>query len=272
MLKRMIPCSGEMIPAIGLGTWQQFDVDITSDVVPDLVEILNMMKTSGATMIDSSPMYGRSEQVVGELTSQTDADSFFYATKVWTTGREQGIDQMEDSMRKMKRQTMDLMQIHNLLDLNTHLKTLREWKEQGRIRYLGITHYQASAHEQLEEIIRSEPLDFVQFNYSIQTRNAEQTLLPLCMDKGVAVIINEPLEKGALFYEVKEKELPGWALEAGLRNWSSFFLKYILAHPAVTCVIPGTSNTKHMADILSAGVGELPDESIRKKMVEFFEG
>jgi len=261
-----------MIPAIGIGSWIQFDVSAHSSDRDDLKKILALMNEQKATVIDSSPMYGRSEQVIGELTHETGlAEKFFYATKVWTSGREAGIQQMKASMQKMRRLTMDLMQIHNLVDWQTHLKTLRQWKEEGIVRYLGITHYTTSSHPQLEDILRKEPLDFVQFNYSILTRNAEKTLLPLAMDKGVAVLINEPLEKGRLFEKVRNKSLPAWASEYDINSWAAYFLKYIISHPAVTCVIPATSNLAHMKDNLSAGEGTMPDEILRRKMVKYFD-
>jgi diketogulonate reductase-like aldo/keto reductase len=269
MLQRPIPATGELLPVLGLGTWIQFDVGSAGSDRQPLRQVLQMMAEQGSTVIDASPMYGRSEAVVGELTVQTGlADEFFYATKVWTTGRQAGIDQMETSLRLMQRQSMDLIQIHNLVDWQTHLKTLRQWKESGKIRYLGITHYRADAHEQLEHIIRAEPLDFVQFNYSIGIRQAEKRLLAAAQEHGVAVLINEPLEKGRLFQLVQGKPLPAWAAEWDIHNWAQFFLKYILGHPAVTCVLAGTSDPKHLADNLSAGVGRLPDEATRRKMVE----
>jgi diketogulonate reductase-like aldo/keto reductase len=273
MLQRTIPSTGETIPAIGIGSWIQFDVSNNSPEREGLKDVLKLMHQHKATLIDSSPMYGRSEQVIGELTNEVElADKFFYATKVWTSGREAGIQQMKASMQKMKRSEMDLMQIHNLVDWQTHIKTLRQWKAEGMIRYIGITHYTTSSHTQLEQIIQKEVLDFVQFNYSIATRDAEKRLLPLAMDKGVAVIINEPLEKGNLFEKVKNKSLPSWAADYGIKNWAGFFLKYIISHPAVTCVIPATSNPLHMKDNLIAGEGIMPDEKGRKKMAEYFDG
>jgi len=273
MLRRTIPSSGETIPAIGIGSWIQFDVSAHSSDRKELKEVLSLMHEQGATVIDSSPMYGRSEQVIGELTDESGlADKFFYATKVWTTGRESGVRQMKESMQKMRRTSMDLLQIHNLVDWQTHLKTLRQWKDQGIIRYLGITHYTTSSHPQLEEIIRKEPLDFVQFNYSIGTRHAEKTLLPLAKERGVAVIINEPLEKGRLFQQVRNKPLPSWVADFAIKSWAAFFLKYIISHPAVTCVIPATSNPAHMKDNLYAGDGPMPDEAARKEMTTYFDG
>ncbi len=272
MLQRIIPSTGEAIPVVGIGTWKQFDVDHQSPEREKLKRVLTLMQRHKAELIDSSPMYGRSEQVVGELTNETGlADKFFYATKVWTTGREAGTRQMKESMRKMKRSVMDLMQIHNLVDWQAHLNTLRQWKDDGLIRYIGITHYTTSSHTDLEQIIEKERLDFVQFNYSIATRNAEKKLLPLAKDKGVAVIINEPLEKGRLFEQVRNKPLPPWAAEYNIESWAGFFLKYIISHLAVTCVIPATSDPMHVEDNLMAGEGIMPDEKERRKMAEYFD-
>ncbi len=269
MLTRPIPSSGEALPVVGLGTWIQFDVGAAESERQPLREVLQRMADMGGKLIDSSPMYGESEQVVGDLTAATGlADRFFYATKVWTSGRQAGIDQMEASLRKMRRKTMDLMQVHNLVDWRTHLKTLQQWKDEGKIRYVGVTHYTVSAHEQLEQIIKSHRIDFVQFNYSIRVRNAERRLLDAARDRGVAVIINEPFEKGSLFSAVKGKTLPEWAAEYDINSWGQFFLKFILSHPAVNCVIPGTSNPKHAADNMGAGFGSLPDAKGREKMAQ----
>jgi diketogulonate reductase-like aldo/keto reductase len=268
MIKRAIPSTGELLPVIGLGTWIQFDVDAASVERNSLVEVLKLMTEYGATLIDSSPMYGRSEARVGELTSELNAENYFYATKVWTEGEKAGILQMESSMKKMKRTQMDLMQVHNLVDYKTHLKTLRKWKEEEKVRYIGVTHYTVSSHNTLEKILKEEKLDFVQFNYSLGVRNAEVSLLNTAAEKGVAVIINEPFEKGNLFRRVAGKKLPGWAKDYDINTWNAFFLKYIISHPAVNCVIPGTSDPKHMKDILSAGEGVLPDENERKKFLE----
>lgn len=273
MLKRRIlSAAGETLPVVGLGTWIQFDVgDSETDRQP-LREVLQHMVEQGGTLIDSSPMYGKAETVVGDLAAETGlAEKFFYATKVWTNGEQNGIAQMQSSLHKMRRAKMDLMQIHNLLDWEIHLKTLRKWKEEGKVRYLGITHYTVGSHEQLEKIIRSEKIDFVQFNYSIRVRNAENSLLQAAQDNGVSVIINEPFDKGSLFNAVKDKPLPEWAADYDIGSWSQFFLKYILAHPAVTCVIPGTSNPVHLVDNMGAGFGRLPDEAGKKKMVALVE-
>lgn len=269
MLTRPIPSSGEALPVVGLGTWIQFDVGAAESERQPLREVLQRMADMGGKLIDSSPMYGQSEQVVGDLSVATGlADRFFYATKVWTSGRLAGIGQMEASLRKMQRKTMDLMQVHNLVDWRTHLKTLQQWKDEGKIRYVGVTHYTVSAHEQLEQIIKSHRIDFVQFNYSIRVRNAERRLLDAARDRGVAVIINEPFEKGELFGAVKGKALPEWAAEYDINSWGQFFLKFILSHPAVNCVIPGTSNPKHAADNMGAGYGRLPDAKGREKMAQ----
>jgi diketogulonate reductase-like aldo/keto reductase len=269
MNKRPIPSSGELLPLIGLGTWAQFDVDSSGAQREELTRVLRCMDENGASLIDSSPMYGKAETTVGDLCANLQPDNYFYATKVWTSGKEEGVRQMKDSMRKMKRKAMDLMQVHNLIDYKTHLKTLREWKEKGMVRYIGITHYLPSAHAELERIIKNESIDFVQLNYSIRVKDAEKSLLNCAMDKGVAVLVNEPLEKGSLFSLVKGKPLPDWALAYDIHNWVQFFLKYILAHPAVNCVISGTSDPQHMLLNISAGQGSLPDEQGRKKMIQF---
>jgi len=215
-------------------------------------------------------MYGSSEEVVGDLTTELKiADHFFYATKVWTSGREEGIEQMNDSFKKMKRNKMDLMQIHNLVDWKTHLKTLREWKDNGKVRYIGITHYTESAYDELEKIMKSEKPDFVQFNYSMDSREAEKRLLPAAKDLGIAVLINRPYGGGNLFGKVKGKTLPEWTKEYDINSWGQFFLKFILSHEAVTCVIPGTSKPNHLVDNMLAGFGKLPDNSARENMLRY---
>ena len=268
MIKRMIPSSGEELPVIGIGTWQSFDV--TADQYPVLKNVLNELYTGGGRLIDSSPMYRKSEQVIGDITStMVTADDFFYATKVWTTGLEEGIAQMKASMAKMKRKTMDLIQIHNLTDWKTHLPQLRRWKDEGKIRYIGITHYTDYSHSELERIMTAEKPDFVQFNYSIESRNAERRLLDAAASLGVATIINRPFGEGKLFTKVKDKALPSWAHENDIDRWSTYFLKYIIAHAAVTCVIPATANPQHAHDNVMAATGNLPDIEIKKKMVDY---
>jgi diketogulonate reductase-like aldo/keto reductase len=272
MLQRTIPVSGEKLPVVGLGTWQQFDVGNDAAERQELTAVLKRMHEMGGKLIDSSPMYGRAEEVVGDLTSASaNADKYFYATKVWTSGAEDGARQMAASMQKMQRRTIDLMQVHNLQDWQTHLKTMRQWKEEGKLRYTGVTHYTDSAHGRLEEIVKAKSVDFVQFNYSMRERNAERSLLNAAKDNGIAVIINQPFESGALFRLVKGKTLPAWAAEYDINSWAQFFLKYILAHPAVNCVIPGTSNPRHVEDNMGAGYGKLPDEKGRKKMLDLMQ-
>ncbi len=273
-LKRAIPKTGELLHAIGLGTWQTFDVGGDAAGRAAAREVLARFVRAGGQMVDSSPMYGSSEAVVGDLAADLGTDkSLFLATKVWTTGREAGMRQMEESFRRMrpltsKQRRMDLMQVHNLTDVKTQLKTLREWKEQGRIRYLGITHYHEGAYAELERLIKSENLDFAQFNYNVATTAAEERLLPLCADTGTAVIVNRPFEEGDLFRRVKGRELPKWAGEFDCKTWAQFFLKFILAHPAVTCAIPATRNPDYLVDNMGAALGRLPDAATRRRMVQ----
>lgn len=272
MLERNIPVSNKKLPVVGLGSWIQFDVGKSGEERKGLTDVLTEMNKLGGRVIDSSPMYGRAEEVIGELMNDVPfRDDFFYATKVWTTGKQAGIDQMNDSFRKMKRARMDLMQIHNLQDWRTHIKTLDAWKQEGKIKYTGITHYSVSAHAQLEQIVKSKAVDFVQFNYSIKVRNAENSLLKAAQDNGVAVIINEPFDSGSLFKLVKGKALPEWAADYEIKSWAQFFLKYILANPAVTCVIPGTSDVKHLVDNMGAGYGKFPDQAGISKMIKYLE-
>jgi len=270
MLTRTIPSSGEKLPVIGLGTWRAFDVDLTTDNRRQLEEVLSLFVKLGARVIDSSPMYGRAEEVIGDLTATLAIrDKVFLATKVWTHGKENGIKSMERSMALLRTKRVDLMQVHNLLDVQTHLATLREWKQQGRIRYLGITHHEAGAFRDIEKIMRSEKLDFVQINYSLMEREAEQRILPLAQERGIAVLINRPFGAGDLFGKVRSKPLPDWATEFDCRSWAQFFLKWIVGHPAVTCAIPATDKPDHLEDNMQGGVGRLPDENTRRRMVEF---
>jgi diketogulonate reductase-like aldo/keto reductase len=272
MLQRSIPSSGEMLPVIGIGTWKCFDVPDNSRY-PELRSVLKTMHETGGTLIDTSPMYGMAEKVIGDLTEgMTESDDFFYATKVWTTGRREGIAQMESSLRKMKRESIGLMQIHNLTDWKTHLPVLRDWKAEKKIKYIGITHYTDAMHDDLEKVLSNErDIDFVQFNYSIDSRHAEKRLLKAAADHGVATIINRPFGEGKLFQKVGGKPLPAWAAEAGATSWSSFFLRFILSHPAVTCVIPATSNAAHAVDNFSASNEALPDELMRLRMAAYIQ-
>jgi diketogulonate reductase-like aldo/keto reductase len=269
LLTRPIPSTGEKLPVIGVGTWQTFDVGVSPDERKPLTDVLTTMVANGATVIDSSPMYGRSEQVAGELSTAANINNkLFIATKVWTSGEEAGIRQMNTSMSLLKRQKLDLLQIHNLVDWKTHLRTLLKWKESGRIRYIGITHYIDSMHQTMADILLNNPIDFIQVNYNLLDTNADRVLLPAAMEKKVAVIINRPFEEGALFSRVKGKTLPSFAAEIDCTSWAQFFLKFIVSHPAVTCAIPGTSKVSHLLDNLGAATGRMPDESMRKRMLE----
>jgi len=269
MLTRAIPSSGEKLPVIGLGTWQAFDVDLTSDNRRQLGDVLSLFVKLGGRVIDTSPMYGHAEDVIGELTTALGIqDKIFLATKVWTSGKENGIKSMERSMALLRAKRIDLMQVHNLVDVQTQLATLREWKAQGRIRYLGITHYEAGAFADVEKIMRSEKLDFVQINYSLMEREAEERLLPLAQERGVAVIVNRPFGGGDLFSRTRSKLLPDWAAEFDCRSWAQFFLKWIVANPAVTCAIPATDKSRHLEENIQGGIGALPDAKTRQRMVE----
>ena len=269
MLTRAIPSSGEKLPVIGLGTWQAFDVDLTSDNRGQLGEVLSLFVKLGGRVIDTSPMYGRAEDVIGELaTALGIQDKIFLATKVWTRGKENGIKSMERSMTLLRAKRIDLMQVHNLVDVQTQLATLREWKAQGRIRYLGITHYEAGAFADVEKIMRSEKLDFVQINYSLMEREAEQRLLPIAHERGIAVIVNRPFGGGDLFSRARSKPLPAWAAELDCHSWAQFFLKWIVANSAVTCAIPATDKPRHLEENIQGGIGALPDAKTRQRMVE----
>ena len=263
---RPIPVSKEMLPVIGLGTWQTFDVGAGAEREP-LRRVLQRLVERGGRVVDSSPMYGRAESVVGDLAVELGLrDTLFVATKVWTSGRDAGIAQMEDSLRRLRGRRLDLMQVHNLVDWRTHLRTLGEWKRAGRVRYVGVTHYTAGAYGELEQVMKSEPLDFVQLNYSVAEREAERRLLPLAADRGIAVLVNRPFAEGALFRRVRGQTPPAWAAEIGCRSWAQLFLKWIVAHPAVTCVIPATSRPEHLEDNMQAGVGPVPDAAARERI------
>lgn len=269
LITRRIPSTGEEIPVIGLGTSGPFEVGESKAERAPLAEVLEAFFAAGARLIDTSPMYSTAEKVLGDLLTPQMHERVFLATKVWTNGKQNGIEQMTRSAELMKHPRLDLIQVHNLRDLDVHLATLREWKEQGRVRYIGITHYTVGSHEELARIISRERLDFVQFNYSPVTRNAEEKLLPLCADRGVAVLINRAFEDGALFERVRGKELPSWARDFDCSSWAQMFLKFVIAHPAVTCVIPATGKVRHLQDNLAAGRGRLPDEKQRQQIAEF---
>jgi diketogulonate reductase-like aldo/keto reductase len=269
MLTRIIPSSGERLPVIGLGTWRAFDVDLTAGTRRQLEDVLSLFVKLGGRVIDSSPMYGRAEQVIGGLTSSLGIqEKLFLATKVWTRGKQSGIESMERSLALLRTNRIDLMQIHNLVDVNTQLVTLREWKQQGRIRYTGITHYESGALSDIEKLIRSEKFDFLQINYSVMEPDAEGRVLPLAQERGIAVIANRPFGAGDLFDKVRSKPLPEWASEFDCRSWAQFFLKWTVANPAITCAIPATDKPRHLEDNVQGGIGRLPDATMRRRMVE----
>ena len=256
------------LPAIGLGTWQTFDVGNDPAARAPLREVLKLLD---GNVVDSSPMYGSAESVVGDLVAELGMrERLFIATKVYTSGREEGMRQIETSFKRLRVQRMDLMQVHNLVDVAVHRNSLMEWKRQGRIRYVGITHYTASAYPDVEKALKSGGWDFLQINYSLGEREAERKILPMARDLGVRVIINRPFAEGALFRRVRGRPLPSFAAELGIASWAQYFLKWIVSHPAVTCAIPGTSKPGHMKDNLGAAQGALPNDSIRKEMTDYF--
>jgi diketogulonate reductase-like aldo/keto reductase len=272
LIQRAIPSSGEDLPVIGVGTWQTFDVGPDRAARAALAQVVALFANAGGRVIDSSPMYGTSEAVTGDLMAQSGlAGKMFVATKVWTTGRDEGVRQMEASARRLQVGRIDLMQVHNLVDVATHTRTLEDWKAKGRLRYLGITHHTSSAYAEVERWLKTGKYDFLQINYSLAERLSEDRLLPLALEKKAAVIVNRPFAEGAMFARVRGKPVPEWAREFGATTWAQFFLKWIVSHPAVTCAIPGTGKPEHMLDNLAAGAGALPDPAMRKRMVQHFE-
>jgi len=267
IITRQIPSSGEWLPVIGLGTWQTFNVGPSQDERAPLAEVLSAFVELGGKLVDSSPMYGSSEDVLGDLAAQLDLKKrLFIATKVWISGRREGIAQMEDSIRKLHSDPIDLMQVHNLVDVDTQLATLREWKQAGRIRYIGVTHYTASAYDAVARIVKTQPLDFIQINYSAGEREAERRLLPLARERGVAVIANRPFVEGGLFSRLRGRPLPAWAAEISCQSWAQVLLKFVVSNPAVTCAIPATSKVAHLRDNMKAANGPLPDEQLRARI------
>ena len=267
--EKAFPQGTKALPKIGLGTWQTFDVGNDAAARASLREVLGLLN---GNVVDSSPMYGSSESVVGELVAELGIrEQIFMATKVWTSGREAGIQQMATSFKRLRVQRMDLMQVHNLGDVAVHAKTLQEMKAKGTVRYIGITHYTASAYPEVERAMKVVPWDFLQINYSLAERDSEQRLLPLARELGMRVLINRPFGEGLLFRRVRSKPLPPWAAEFGIASWAQYFLKWIVSHPGVTCAIPGTSKPEHMKDNLAAGRGPLPDAATRKKMADHFD-
>lgn len=271
MHMRAIPSTGRQLPVIGCGTWLGFDVGGSPQDKPQRAEVLAALFGAGGAVVDSSPMYGSAEAVVGELLlAGGSRDKAFLATKVWTRGRQAGIDQMERSMALLRTTHIELMQVHNLVDWRTHLATLREWKAAGRVCYIGVTHYTESGYAELAQVMRAEALDFVQFNYSVGSRGAERTLLPLAAERGIAVLVNLPFGGGKVLRALREKPLPAWAGEIGCTSWNQLLLKFVLSQPAVTCVIPGTSKPDHMRDNTLAGEGELPGPGFWLKRLAAF--
>ena len=265
-----IPATGERLPVIGLGTYSVFDVASTTETIAERRQIIDRLTTSGGSVIDTSPMYNRSEKVIGDVIEARKArDDLFLATKVWTDGRESGVAQMQRSFELMQTDTIDLMQVHNLRDTALHMETIREWQDEGRIRFNGLTHYRADALAALEPEMREFEPQFIQINYSLGEREAEQRVLPLAREMGIAVLINRPFLAGRLFRAVAGRKLPDFAADFAA-SWGQFFLKFIISHPAVSCAIPATSKPHHMIDNLRAGFGELPDQSMRKRMSDYF--
>lgn len=268
-LLRAIPSTGEKIPALGLGTSRTFDVGHSPNERGPLREVLRRFVELGGKVVDTSPMYGRAEEVIGDLTSDLKVrDSLFLASKVWTTGKKEGIESIERTAALLQTKRLDLMQVHNLIDLDVQLATLRAWKEEGRIRHIGITHYVESSFPAVEKILQREKLDFLQINYSIAERGAEKRILPLAREKGVAVLVNRPFARGNLFSRLRAQPLPEWTAEFDCKSWAQFLLKWILANTAVTCAIPATSKAGHLEDNMGAGTGRLPDEKMRQRMVQ----
>jgi diketogulonate reductase-like aldo/keto reductase len=271
--RRAIPRSGETLPVVGLGTWQTFDVEPESSARAELPELVRLLAGTAGGVLDSSPMYGQAEAVAGELVAGLGLRrEIFLASKIWCHGRRKGARQLQESSLKLRAAPLDLMQVHNLEDVDTHVRTLSQWKEAGRVRYIGLSHYQASSYPLLEKLAKTGTWDFVQINYSMAEREAENRLLPACADAGVAVIANRPLLVGRLIAKVEDRPLPGWAAELGCGTWSQLFLKYVLGHPAVTCVIPATRSPAHMRENLEAGTGVLPDERLRRRMADYLGG
>jgi diketogulonate reductase-like aldo/keto reductase len=272
LISRPFAGGKQSLPVVGLGTWQVFDVPARGVEYAEARATLQALLDGGGSVVDSSPMYGRSEQVLGDLAAELAArPRLFVATKVWTRGREAGIEQMNTSMQRLRVETCDLIQVHNLVDTDVHMATLAKWRAEQRIRYRGITHYHAGAHADLERALRKHKPEFVQVNYSLAETDADRRLLAACQEQGAAVLINRPFAEGALFGRVRGKAVPAWAAaELGIQSWGQFFLKWIIGHPAVTCVIPGTRNPKHLADNLGAARGALPDATQREKMRKDF--
>jgi aryl-alcohol dehydrogenase-like predicted oxidoreductase len=273
MLTRAVPKTGEKLPVMGLGSAVSFNVPNTPAKLQPLGQVLTLFVKNGGKVVDSSPMYGNAERVIGDLASKAQLGrTLFIATKVWTNGKQEGIAQMERSLARFHTKTIDLMQVHNLADVETHMGTLREWKSKGRIRYTGITYSERRGFGEVERIMRAQKPDFVQINYSLVDRAADQRILPLARELGMGVLINRPLGGGGILQHIAGKPLPPWAAEFDCHSWAQFLLKWIIAHPAVTCVIPATSKPEHLEDNMKAGLGRLPDAKTRQRMAALFIG
>ncbi len=272
VIQRAVPSSGELLPVIGMGTSRTFDKPDDPEALSNLTAVMRAFAAGNGTVIDSSPMYGAAESRVGDVLTRMDPrPPIFAATKVWTNGREAGIAQMQESARRMQVDRFDLIAVHNLQDWETHLKTLRDWKEQGKVRYIGITTSHGRDHEEFIRVMRKEPLDFVQFSYNIEDRNAEDILLPLAQERGIATMINRPYQRGSLFGRTRGHALPAFAADIDCTSWAQFFLKFILGHPAVTSIIPASDNVKHVRDNMGANSGRVPDAQQRAEMLRVFE-
>ncbi len=271
-IKKAIPGSGEQLPVIGMGTSRTFDIGNDPQKRAQLAEVLQIFFDQGGAVIDSSPMYGNAEQVTGDLLKTSkNKQALFAATKVWTWGKQEGITQMQRSSQRMGVKVFDLMQIHNLRDWQVQLETLKAWKADGKVRYIGITTSHGRFHDELEVILENEPFDFVQLSYNIMNRTVEQRLLPIAQEKGIATLVNRPFARGDLFSTVKGQALPAWAADIDVKSWGQFFLKFVVSHPAVTCAIPATSRPHHMLDNMGAGFGRLPDATMRQQMIRYIE-
>lgn len=273
IITRVIPSSGEPLPVIGMGTSRTLNVALSDlDAMTRLQAVMRTFFDRQGTLLDSSPMYGTAQAVIGKLLKQTQgSERLFSATKVWIEGKQAGIDQMQASRQLWGIERFDLMQIHNLVDWRTHLPTLNAMKAEGQLRYVGVTTSHGRYHKELEAVLKQHPLDFVQLSYNIDNRVVEKRLLPIAKDRGIAVMVNRAYQRGALFKRVKGKDLPDWAAELGIQSWGQYFLKYAVAHPAVTCVIPATSKLKHMLDNMGAQFGRLPDQKQREEMFRYFQ-
>ena len=272
LIQRRIPSSGELLPVIGMGTSRTFDTNINAESIANLTQVMTLFFNGGGKVIDSSPMYGSAETRIGDvLRSLQDLPALFAATKVWTSGEQRGIDQMEESAKRMDVKKFDLIAVHNLKDLQTQLTTLKRWKRKGKLNYIGVTTSHGRNHEDLSKVMRREPLDFVQFSYNSEDREAEQVLLPLAHDRGIATMINRPYQRGSLFGKSQGAPLPELAEELGCSSWGQFYLKFILGHRAVTCIIPATANPDHMADNMLANFGLVPNATQRAEMLKIYE-